>query len=81
MQRPTAVPRMPASASGVSTQRIGAEPVEQAGRRAEHAAGAADVLAEHHHVVVALELGVQRVVDGLDEGQLSHVRRFRGGST
>ncbi len=63
---------MPASASGVSTQRFGAEAVEQSGRRAKDAACAADVLAEHEHVRVALELDVQRVVDGFDEGQLSH---------
>ena len=60
MQSPTAVPRIPASASGVSTQRSGAEAVAQPGRRAEDAAGAADVLAHHHHVVVALELDVER---------------------
>ena len=73
------MPRMPASASGVSTQRDGAEPVEQTGRRAEHAAGAADVFAEHHHVVVAFELGVERRVHRFDEGQLSHVAGWVAG--
>ena len=56
---------MPASASGVSTQRSEAEAVAEPGRRAEDAAGAADVLAEHHHVVIALHLDVERVVHGL----------------
>ena len=60
MQSPTAVPRIPASASGVSTQRSGAEAVAQPGGRAEDAARAPDVLAHDEHVVVALELDVER---------------------
>src|SRR5205823_5168325 len=51
---------------------VGPEPVAEARRSAEDAAGATDVLAEHHHVRVALELRVERVVDGLDERQRSH---------
>ena len=51
---------------------VGAEAVAQPGGGAEDAAGTADVLTEHHHVVVTCELGVQRVVDRLDERQLSH---------
>ena len=51
---------------------LGAEAVEQPGGRAEDAAGAADVLAHDHHVRVAPELDVERVVDRLDERQLSH---------
>ena len=52
---------------------VGAEAVAQPRGRAEDAAGAADVLAHHQHVVVALHLDVQRVVDRLDEaaGQLT----------
>ena len=77
MQRPTAAPRIPASESGVSTQRSGPEPVAQARRRPEDAAEAPDVLADHHHRVVARELDVQRVVDRLDEEELArrHGRR------
>ena len=51
---------------------VRAEAVEQARSRSENAAGAAHVLAEHHHVGVARELRVERVVDRLDERQLSH---------
>ena len=51
---------------------VGAEPVAQPRGRAEDAARAADVLAEHEHVAVARELRVERVVDRLDERQLSH---------
>ena len=56
-----------------------AEAVAQPGRRAEDAAGAADVLAHDHHRVVARELDVERVVDRLDEEELSHPSP-RGGS-
>ena len=59
MQRPTAAPRIPASESGVSTQRSGAEAVAKPGGRAEDAAEPPDVLAEHHHGLVARELDVQ----------------------
>ena len=38
---------------------VGAEAVAQAGRRAEDAAGAPDVLAHDQHVVVALQLDVE----------------------
>ena len=72
MQSPIAPPMIPASASGVSTQRSGAERVAQAGGRTEDAARAADVLAHDHHVLVAPELDVEAVVDRLDERQLSH---------
>ena len=51
---------------------VGAEPVEQPGRRPEHSARAADVLAHHHHVLVAPELDLETVVDRLHERQLSH---------
>ena len=51
---------------------VGAEAVAQARSRAEDAAGAADVLAQHQHVRVALHLDVQGVVDRLDEQQLTH---------
>ena len=51
---------------------VGAEAVAQPRGRAEDAAGAADVLAEHEHVLVALHLDVQRVVDRLDQQQLTH---------
>ena len=77
MQSPTAEPRIPASASGVSTQRSGAEAVAETGRGPEDAAGAPDVLAEHDHGVVAVELDVQRVVDRLDEQQLTRGDRRR----
>ena len=56
---------------------VRAEPVAQAGGRAEDAAGAPDVLAQHHHVLVARQLAVERVVDRLDQGQLSHLRESR----
>ena len=49
-----------------------AELVAQPGGRAEDAAGAADVLAHDHHVVVARELDVEPVVDRLDHEELSH---------
>src|SRR6266487_2760439 len=65
MQSPTAEPRMPASASGMSTQRSGP-------KRSRRPAGAADVLAHHHDRIVARELDVQRVVDGFHEIELSH---------
>ena len=61
-----------------------AEAVAQPGRGAEDAAGATDVLAHHHHALVAGELDVKRVVDGLDEeaAQASQPsRRSGGGST
>ncbi len=65
-----------AEKAGLGERRVDAairpEAVSQPGRRAEHAPGAPDVLAEDHHVVVARELGVQRVVDRLDERELSH---------
>ena len=51
---------------------VGAEAVAEPGGGAEDAARAADVLAHHHHVRVALHLDVQRVVDGLDQVALSH---------
>ena len=51
---------------------VGAEPVEQPGRGAEDAAGTADILAEHEHVVVTRELRMERVVHSLDERQVSH---------
>ena len=76
MQSPTAAPRIPGLGERRVDAAVGAEAVEQPGGRAEDAAGAPDVLADHHHVRVALELGVQRVVDRLDERQLSHVRMF-----
>ena len=41
------------------------------GGGAEDSAGPADVLAHHHHVGIALELDVERVVHRLDERQLS----------
>src|SRR5206468_2908318 len=52
---------------------------------AEHAAGAPDVLAHHHHVRVAFELDVEPVVDRFDKGELSHrgsfaARRGRAGT-
>ena len=49
---------------------LGAELVEQAQRRAEHAAVAPDVLAEHHHIAVVGHRAVQREIDGLDERYL-----------
>src|SRR5207248_4469500 len=50
---------------------IRAEAFAQAGRRAKDATRAADVLAHDHHGVVALELDVKRVVDRLDDRELS----------
>ena len=44
----------------------------QPGGRAEDAAGATNVLADHEHGVVARELGVERVVHRFDQGELSH---------
>ena len=55
---------------------IGAEALAQPRRRAKDAARPADVLAHHHHGVVAAELDVQRVVDRLDHQELSQ-RRLR----
>ena len=57
---------------------VGAEAIAKAGRRAEDAAQPADVLAEHHHGVVAGELDVQRVVDRLDEQELTRRHGGRG---
>ena len=57
---------------------VGAEAIAEAGGGAEHAAEAPDVLAEHEHRLVAGELDVERVVDGLDEEQLAG-RHGRGG--
>ena len=63
---------MPASASGVSTQRSGAEALLEPGGRAKDAAELPDVLAHDHDRVVALHLDVERVVHGLDEESLAH---------
>ena len=49
---------------------VGAEAVAQSGRGAEDAARAPDVLPEHDHVGIAVQLDVQRVVDRLDEQEL-----------
>src|SRR5262249_32760308 len=46
---------------------LGAELVPQPRRRAEHSAGAADILAHHHHVGIAPQLDVERVAARLDE--------------
>ena len=51
---------------------IGTEAVAQTRGRAKDAAGAADVLAHDHHVLVALHLDPQRVVDRLDEVEVTH---------
>ena len=51
---------------------LGPEAIQQPGGRPEDAACATDVLAHDHHVRVAPELDVERVVDRLDERQLSH---------
>ena len=64
MQRPTAVPAMPASASGVDAVR--AEAIAETGRGAENASRAPDVLAHHDHVRRA-QLDVEAVVDGFDQ--------------
>src|SRR5439155_19015325 len=64
---------------------VGPEAVAQTRRRPEDAAGAADVLADHHHRRVAFELDVERVVDRLDDAQLSQAssgaRRDRSRTT
>ena len=51
---------------------LGAELVEQALGRAEHAAGLADVLAQHQHVRVAAHAFPEPVVHRLDECALRH---------
>src|SRR5438477_10993629 len=51
---------------------LGAELVAQARSGSEDAARSADVLAHHEHRVVARELGMEGVVDRLDERQLTH---------
>ncbi len=51
---------------------VGAEALAQTGGRAEHAAGAADVLADHEHRRIARELDVKRVVDRLDHEEVAH---------
>ena len=51
---------------------VGAEAVSQTRSSAEDAAGAADVLAQHEHVCVALHLHVERVVDRFDEQEVRH---------
>ena len=66
------MPRIPASASGRVDAAVGAEAVAQAGGGAKDAAGAADVLAQDHHGVVALHLHVEGVVYGLDQRLLGH---------
>ena len=81
MHSPTARAEHPRLRERSVDATVGAEPVAQPRRRAEDAAGPADVLAEHEHVVVARELRVERVVDGFDERQLSHGEGSRGGST
>ena len=65
---PTAMPTMPPSEIGVSNTRDRAVLGLQAFGAAEHAAEVADVLAEHHHVGVALEHHVHRRAQRLDHG-------------
>ena len=65
---------------------VGAEAVAQPAVARKTPPGAADVLAEDEHVRVALHLDVERVVDRLDEEELSHrgscaARRGRGRTT
>src|SRR5690606_3092710 len=50
----------------------------QAGRRAEHAAEIADILAQQDHVWIALEHDVERVVDRLDHGKRARRRLGQG---
>src|SRR5207253_3692830 len=50
---------------------IGTEPLAQAGGRTKDPSRATDVLADHHHGRVTLELDVEAVVDRLDDRELS----------
>ncbi len=76
MQSPIAVPRMPASASGVSTQRSAPKRSRSpaVARKTPPARPTSSPITST--VVVALELDVQRVVDRLDHQELSQ-RRLR----
>jgi hypothetical protein len=64
---PTAVPTMPLSEIGASNPR-GAVLGLQAFGATEHAAEVADVLAEHHHIVVTLKHHIHGRAQGLDHG-------------
>jgi hypothetical protein len=70
-----AEPDRAAEDPGLGERRVEAavrtEAVAQTGRRAKDAAGAADILAQHHHVGIALELDVEAVVDCLENRELS----------
>ncbi len=72
MQRPIAVPRIPASASGVSTQRSAPNLSRSPAVARKTPPARPDVLAHDHHVRVAVELDVEAVVDRLEDRLLSH---------
>ena len=70
-------PTKPLSVSGVSRIRSRAEPLVQALGRAEDAADAADVLADHDHVGIGRQLLLERLADRRDEAERPLARRGR----
>ena len=67
-------PRMPDSASGVSTTRSGPNSSSRPLGQAEDAAVDRNVLAQHDHVLVPGHFLMQGQIDGLNHVQLSHDR-------
>ena len=71
-ESPTDAPTIADSEIGVSNTRAVAEPSSSAVGGAEHAAVAADVLAEQDDALVARHLVEQRVADGREHGHARH---------
>ena len=76
---PIAQPTKPLSVSGVSRIRSAPKRLVQPLGRAEEAADAADVLADHDHVVVGGQLELERLADRGDEPERALARRRRLG--